>query len=310
MSPAQTTSLPPDRGHVCTEQRNPRTMSIDACTIEECVKLLNDEDATIASAVRSASPAITSFIEDLEPRYRRGGRLIYIGAGTSGRLGVLDASECPPTFQTEPDRVVGIIAGGDSALRTSSESKEDHHDASLEELSVLDLTPNDTLLGIAAGGTTPYVLGAIEHARSCGALTGLLTCSRAATTIDVDHMLLIDTGPEPITGSTRMKAGTATKLVLNTISTTLMIRVGKVYQNLMVDLRATNDKLRDRALRILMELTSLDRSDAAVLLDRADGQLKPAIVMHLTSRTFDDAIASLARHDGVLRDALADTGAP
>jgi N-acetylmuramic acid 6-phosphate etherase len=284
-------------------------MSIDSRSVAECVALLNTEDASVPSAVGAASESITAFLEDLEPRYRRGGRLIYIGAGTSGRLGVLDASECPPTFQTDPDRIIGIIAGGDSALRTSSESKEDHHDGAHEELNALKLTRDDTLLGVAAGGTTPYVLGALEHARSHGVLTGLLTCSRVDG-VHADHILFVDTGPEPITGSTRMKAATATKLVLNTISTTLMIRMGKVYQNLMVDLRATNDKLRDRALRILIELTSLSRDGAAELLDRAEGQLKHAIVMHLATRDLDGATRLLAHHDGVLRDALLEAGTP
>jgi N-acetylmuramic acid 6-phosphate etherase len=295
---------PPDRSNICTEQRNPRTMSLDTSTVAQCVSLLNAEDAAIPHAVSQAAPQITAFIEAVEPRFGQGGRLIYIGAGTSGRLGVLDAAECPPTFQTDPSRIVGIIAGGDASLRNSSESKEDSFDGSHDQLRKLDLNERDSLLGIAAGATTPYVLGAIDFAQQLGTLTGFLTCSKPTSSTEPDHLLYINTGPEPITGSTRMKAGTATKLVLNTISTTLMIRMGKVYQNLMVDLRASNDKLRDRALRILMDLTQRDRHSAAQLLEEAGGDLKTAIVMHSSTCARQQAIASLVEHKGVLRAAL------
>ena len=295
---------PADRGHLLTEQRNNKSMDLDLLSVRECVRLINNEDRSVADAVKDAETAIVRLIEDIEPRMRAGGRLIYIGAGTSGRLGVLDASECPPTFQTDPSLVVGIIAGGDRALRKSSESKEDHPDGAHAELGKLELTEHDTLVGIAAGGTTPYVLGALEFARGAGALTALLTCTPGETPASVDHHLVINTGPEVVTGSTRMKAGTATKLVLNTLSTTLMVRLGKVHENLMVDLRATNDKLRDRAARIIATLVGLDRDDAFELLERAKGSVKHAVVMH--ERGIDHAAADglLERTDGRLRDAL------
>lgn len=299
----------PDRAHVLTEQRNPRTTAIDSASVAECVAMLNAEDATVAGAVRAAAPAIVAFIEALEERWNRGGRLIYLGAGTSGRLGVLDASECPPTFQTPPERVVGVIAGGDSALRRSSEGAEDDPNGALPALTELAVSANDALLGIAAGGTTPYVLGGMAEARRRGALTGLLTCAPPRAPIECDHLIVIETGPEAITGSTRMKAGAATKMALNMVTTTLMIRTGKVYENLMVDLRATNAKLRDRAVRIVAEVTGLDRQSAAEALRAADGSVKGAIVM--TERRCDraEAEALLDRAGGRLREALRSTAA-
>ncbi len=297
-------STPPDRGSLLTEQRNPRSMDLDTLDVAGCVALINQEDAGVAEAVRRASPKIVAFIELAERGFGAGGRLIYIGAGTSGRLGVLDASECPPTFQTDPWRVVGIIAGGDASLRTSSESKEDHTDGAHSELDALELNPNDTLLGIAAGGTTPYVLGAIERAKASGAATGLLCCTRVERPAGCDVLIVVESGPEVVTGSTRLKAGTATKLVLNTISTTLMVRTGRVHENLMVDLRATNDKLRDRALRITRELTGLDRDACAQLLERAAWSVKVAGVMHARAVSPDEASRLLANADGRLRAAM------
>ncbi|HVZ93946.1 MAG TPA: N-acetylmuramic acid 6-phosphate etherase [Phycisphaerales bacterium] len=303
MSEANRSTIP-DRGGIGTEQRNPRSMNLDRLSVAECVRLMNDEDATIAGAVGRASAEITALIEAIEPRMKAGGRLIYLGAGTSGRLGVLDASECPPTFQTPPNLVIGLIAGGDSALRKSSEGKEDEFNGAAPDLDALHLTPNDTVLGIAAGGTTPYVLGALDHAARAGALAALLTCAKVATPPSAAHHIVIDTGPELLTGSTRMKAGTATKLVLNTISTTLMVRLGKTYENLMVDLRASNNKLRDRAARIITMLTGLDRAAAFELLDRAQDSVKHAIVMHQCGASYADAEARLQKTDGRLRAAL------
>ena len=304
----QSGSLPPDRGSVLTEQRNPRTMNLDALSVRECVALLNHEDQTVPLAVAAAAEQISGFIEDAEGRLRSkglpAGRLIYLGAGTSGRLGVLDASECPPTFQTPPELVVGLIAGGDSALRKSSEGKEDERDGAHAELERLAVGSNDSVLGIAAGGTTPYVLGGIEYAASRGSLTGLLSCAPVEKPSGVKHLILVPTGPEPLTGSTRMKAGTATKLVLNTISTTLMVRLGKCYENLMVDLRATNNKLRDRAARIVAELTGLDRAASFALLDGAGGSVKVAVLMHQCSLDRAAAEALLVRVGGALRQAL------
>ena len=219
----------PDRGHILTEQRNPRTMSLDSMSIEECLAAINAEDSLVAPAVARALPQIASFVRLADRALRAGGRLIYIGAGTSGRLGVLDASEMPPTFQTDPRTIVGIIAGGDGALRKSSEGMEDDPRGAHAELQALHIGPNDALLGIAAGGTTPYVLGAIDFAKSRAASTGLLTCSPVPKPPGADVLILLETGPEVVTGSTRMKAGTATKMALNALSTTLMVAQGKQY---------------------------------------------------------------------------------
>jgi len=297
---------PPDRAWVLTEQRNPRTMNLHRLSVDEIVALISAEDRAVFTALEQARPALTAFIEAAEPRFNAGGRLIYIGAGTSGRLGVLDASEAPPTFDVPPGRVVGIIAGGDASLRRSSEGREDDPDGAAPELDALKLTNDDTLLGIAAGGTTPYVLGGLKSAkeRSNGMLTGLLVCSPIPTPAGVDHLIVIPTGAEVLTGSTRMKAGTATKLALNTISTTLMIRSGRVYENLMVDLRATNDKLRDRAARIISTLTGFNREAAFDLLDRADGDVKTAVVMQKLGVTREEAVELLKCH-GRLDKALA-----
>ncbi|MBM3329513.1 MAG: N-acetylmuramic acid 6-phosphate etherase [Calditrichaeota bacterium] len=298
--------LPPDRAALLTEQRNPRTMDLHRLSVAECVQRIQDEEHAVLEALASARDAVTAFIEAIEPRFARGGRLIYIGAGTSGRLGVLDASEAPPTFQVEPGRIVGIIAGGDAALRRSSEGAEDDPNGAREALEALNLTADDTLLGIAAGGTTPYVLGALIIGRelASGLLTGLLVSSPIPVPAVCDHLILLPTGPEVLTGSTRMKAGTATKMTLNTISTTLMIRTGRVYQNLMVDLRATNAKLRDRAARIVTLLTGLDRGEAFALLERAGGEVKTAVVMARLGKERDPAREMLRQAGGRLGDVL------
>lgn len=283
-------------------------MDLDRLSVRECVARLNEQDAQVAKAVADAADAISAFIEAVEARMHGhaegSARLVYIGAGTSGRLGVLDASECPPTFRSPPGMIVGLIAGGDSALRVSSEGKEDERFGAVEELERLRLTPFDTVLGIAAGGTTPYVLGALEHAHRAGCLTGLLSCAPGTPPAFVTHHLLVVTGPEAVTGSTRLKAGTATKLVLNTISTTLMVRRGKVYENLMVDLRASNNKLRDRAARIITELCGVERERALALLDAAGGSVKHAIVMHRRHCSRDEADRLIREGGGRLRAAL------
>lgn len=285
MNASRATHLPPDRSHIATEQRNSRTSALHTLSVRACVEAINREDEQVIVAVREATGAIVAFLEAVEPRFcavDSPGRLIYVGAGTSGRLGVLDASEAPPTFQVPPDRIVGIIAGGDGSLRRSSEGREDEPDGAAPDLDALRLTDRDAVLGIAAGGTTPYVLGAIAHARRVapGCITGLLVCTPIARPPSCNHLMVLPTGPEVLTGSTRMKAGTATKLALNMISTTLMIRCGRVYQNLMVDLRATNAKLRDRAARVVSAITGLGREAAFDLLDRAGGAAKTAVVMH------------------------------
>ncbi len=309
-------NTPPDRSHILTEQRNPRSMNLHELSVAECVALFNAENRLINDAMDKAAPALAAFIQAAEPRFIAGGRLIYLGAGTSGRLGVLDASECPPTFQTPPDRVIGLIAGGDASLRTSSEGKEDDPNGAAPALDALKLTAQDIVLGIAAGGTTPYVLGALHHAKRTSTpasshptshlphptspLTGLLVCTPITKPPSADHLIILETGPELLTGSTRLKAGTATKLALNTISTTLMIRAGRVYQNLMVDVRATNDKLRDRAARIIATLTGLTREESFALLDRANGNVKIAMAMYQHGLDLVAAKAYFTDHNGRL----------
>ncbi|MCC6907446.1 MAG: N-acetylmuramic acid 6-phosphate etherase [Phycisphaerales bacterium] len=295
-----------------TEHRNERTNKLHQLTTAQCVEVMQREDRMVIEATERARPALVAFIEAVEAGFVRGGRLVYVGAGTSGRLGVLDASEAPPTFQVPPDRIIGIIAGGDAALRKSSEGLEDDPRGAEPALAALKLTRDDAVLGIAAGGTTPYVLGALEFVKGCGsegasggrAVTGLLTCSRMEKPASADHLIVLETGPEVLTGSTRLKAGTATKLALNTISTTLMIRSGRVYENLMVDLRATNDKLRDRAARIVMTLTSLDRAASLDLLDAAGGAVKTAVVMQRRNVNRAAAEQLLAQCGGRLDRAL------
>lgn len=295
----------PDRGSLLTERRLAASMRLDALDTREIVDLINAQDATVAEAVARAGDAIAGFVDAALAGLRRGGRLIYVGAGTSGRLGVLDASECPPTFQTPPGMVIGMIAGGDAALRRSSESREDEHDGAHGELDALGVGADDAVLGIAAGGTTPYVRGAVEFAAARSAVTGMLVCAPVEAPKGCGHLIVVETGPEVVTGSTRMKAGTATKMVLNTISTALMVRLGKVHENLMVDLRATNAKLRDRAVRMICEIAGVDRNVAIGLLDGADGELKSAIVMHARGCGLDAARAMLASQGGSLRACLA-----
>jgi N-acetylmuramic acid 6-phosphate etherase len=298
----------PNRSHVATEKRNPRTMHLHTLSARELVEVIHQEDREVLHAMKRARKVISRFIEAAEPGFIAGGRLVYVGAGTSGRLGVLDASEAPPTFQVEPGRVVGIIAGGDSALRKSSEGMEDDPRGAWQELEKLGLTERDSVLAIAAGGTTPYALGALEYCKSLPEekrpLTGLLVCTPMDHPPTVDHLIVLKTGPEVLTGSTRMKAGTATKMTLNMISTSLMVRSGRVYQNLMVDVRATNDKLRDRAARIVATLTELPREESFELLDRAGGSVKTAVVMHKRGLSQEDAERLLAEHGGFLGRAL------
>jgi N-acetylmuramic acid 6-phosphate etherase len=294
--------LPPDRTHVATEARHDRSGQLDALATEALVALMADDHRAVVDAVASAAAVIARLVDDVAPRMRRGGRLVYVGAGTSGRLGVLDAAECPPTFRSEPRQVVGIIAGGDGALRRSSEGREDDPDGAGAALADLGIGEADTVMGIAAGGTTPYVLGAIRLACERGARTAFLTCAAPPDGIRArcDHVIELRTGPELLTGSTRLKAGSATKLALNVISTAIFVRLGKVYGNLMVDLRATNAKLTDRAIRIIGTLCpGISREDAAALLREAGGDVKTAIVMQ---RLGVDAAIAAQRLDAVSGD--------
>ena len=299
-------TLPPDRGHITTEHRHHASGGLDALDTTACIELIVRDHRHVADAVEAAAPQLAALIEGLAQRMGGGGRLVYVGAGTSGRLGVLDAAECPPTFQSDPDQVVGIIAGGDAALRRSSEAREDDPRGAEPDLARLGLNDRDTVVGIAAGGTTPYVLGAVELARAAGATTALLTCVTPETPPPgCDHLIVLETGPELLTGSTRLKAGSATKLALNIISTAVFVRLGKVYSNLMVDLRATSAKLTDRAIRVLQELCpELSRPGAASLLERAEGSVKTAIVMHRLEVDGDTARALLEQHHGRLRELL------
>lgn len=299
-------NLPPDRSHVGTEQRHPESEAFDTLEAIDCVRVLVDDQRRAVDAVARAGPSIAAFVEAVIPRIRGGGRLVYAGAGTSGRLGVLDASECPPTFRSRPDQVIGLIAGGDAALRTSSERMEDDPAGVAEAFDRIGVCANDAVLGIAAGGTTPYARGAVTLGKQRGALTAFLCCAPCDPPEGCDCMLLVDTGPEVITGSTRLKAGTATKLALNAITTTLFTKLGKVHGNLMVDLAATNDKLVDRAIRVMRTLhPDLSREEGAALLHAAEGSLKVALVMRACGATPDAAARMLNASEGSLRGAIA-----
>jgi len=291
-----------------TEQRNPRTGRIDVASSLEIVDLINAEDALVAPAVRAERERIARAIDLAVAAFERGGRLLYAGAGTSGRLGVLDASECPPTFGTPPEMVVGIIAGGYEALVRSVERAEDDVNAAAAAIDKAGVGAKDFVLGIAASGTTPFVRAALGRAQTLGAATGLLSCTDPprvlADTCDV--LILPKVGAEVVTGSTRMKAGTATKLVLNTITTGAMIRLGKVYGNLMVDLMATSDKLRDRGERIVMECCAVDRARARAVIADAAGSVKLAIVMARLGVDAEEARRALAAAGGLVRRAIGD----
>ena len=291
-----------------TEQRNPATAAIDAASPEAIVRLINAEDARVPAAVAAASAEIARLIELTEAAFRNGGRLIYVGAGTSGRLGVLDATECPPTYGSPPDMVVGLIAGGPPALVRSVEGAEDDPAAGEAALADLGVTARDVIVGVAASGTTPYVGGALELARRIGAATALVTCAEPPARMReiCDVLVVVLVGPEAITGSTRMKAGTATKLVLNTLTTGAMVRLGKTWGNLMVDLRAWNEKLVDRSERIMMETTELPRREAREVLDAAGGRVKPAIVMARCNVSLEEADRLIDDANGRLRAVLGD----
>lgn len=292
-----------------TEQRNPRTAEIDRLSALEIVEVINAEDQKVALAVAAEAESIARALEITEETFRRGGRLIYVGAGTSGRLGVLDASEMPPTYGTDPEMVQGVIAGGYKALTRAQEGAEDHPEDGAAAIDEREVGEGDFVLGIATSGTTPYVHGALARARERGARTGFLLCTPPPDELVRTHDVVIAplVGPEVVTGSTRMKAGTATKLVLNTITTGAMIRLGKVYGNLMVDLQVTCDKLQDRGERILMEMLDLDRDEAAALLDRAGGSVKTAMAMRWTGAGPDEARTRLRDAGGRLEGLLKGT---
>ena len=301
-------TLPPDRGHVTTEHRH-HAGELDACTTSELVTLIIGDQQTALEAAASAQEAIARFVEDLTPRIADGGRLFYLGAGTSGRLGVLDAAECPPTFCSDPEMVQGVLAGGAPALLRSSEGLEDLEQSAHADLDQRGFDHRDCLVGIAAGGTTPYVRGGLTHARALGALAIAMACvpsDQAPLPCDIDIRLL--TGPELLTGSTRLKAGTATKMALNILSTAVMVKLGKVYGNRMIDVAATNSKLVDRSVRILGDLAGVERDRARQLLQSAGGSVKRALLMSAADLSSDDAIKLLDRHGQQLRAALKASG--
>jgi N-acetylmuramic acid 6-phosphate etherase len=294
-----------DLGALETEKRNPATDAIDRMSALEIARAMNAEDATVADAVGREVSQVAAAIEGITARLRRGGRLVYMGAGTSGRLGVLDASECPPTFNTPPEMVVGWIAGGPEALTRSIEGAEDSAEAGRADAARLGITSADTLVGIAASGRTPYVLGAVAYAKERGALTVGLACNRDTPLAQaVDIMIAPVVGPEAIGGSTRLKAGTAQKMVLNMLSTGAMIRLGKTYGNLMVDVQPTNGKLRRRAVAIVAQATGLPDTEAEALLRAAQDEVKTAIVAALAGVAPTEARQRLVAAGGIVRAAL------
>ncbi len=296
--------MPPE-DHLLTEARNPRSEGLDTLSAAAIVALMNAEDARAVEAVHAESAAIARAIDEVADRFRRGGRLVYVGAGTSGRLGVLDASECPPTFNSPPGMVVGLIAGGPTALTRAVEGAEDDRGRGREEIRAAGVGVDDLVVGIATSGRTPYVLGAVEEAKARGAFTVGLACNRPSVLgglVDLEIAPLV--GPEVLAGSTRLKAGTATKLVLNMLTTGAMVRVGKTLGNRMIDVQPTNEKLRIRTRRILRELAGLEDAEAADLLERSSGNLKRALVAALAGVEPGRAAELLERHDGQVRAAV------
>ncbi|MGF1241535.1 N-acetylmuramic acid 6-phosphate etherase [Streptomyces sp. 2-6] len=288
-----------------TEAFRPELAEIDRLPTLEIARLMNAEDTTVPRAVAERLPQIAAAIDAVTERMARGGRLIYAGAGTAGRLGVLDASECPPTFNTDPAQVVGLIAGGPQAMVTSVEGAEDSRELAVEALDALKLTPDDTVVGVSASGRTPYAVGAVEHARRLGALTIGLACNEgSALAAAAEHGIEVVVGPELLTGSTRLKAGTAQKLVLNMISTLTMIRLGKTYGNLMVDVRASNEKLRARSRRIVALATGAPDEEIERALTAAHGEVKHAILILLAGVDAPTAGRLLEKSSGHLRAAL------
>lgn len=288
-----------------TEQRNPASMEIDLADAREIARLINDEDRKVADRVGTRLEPIARAIEMVKEALQRGGRLIYAGAGTSGRLGVLDAAECPPTFGTDPEQVVGLIAGGEAAMFVAQEGAEDFEENGADAMEEIDLTADDVVCGLAASGRTPYVHGALKEARNRGCPTIFVTTVPAdQIDLEVDVLIDVPVGPEVIMGSTRMKSATAQKMVLNMITTGAMIRQGKVYENVMVDLMLSNRKLEERAKRIIMMFSGLDYEEAGRILQEAGGHVKTALLMALGDLSRRRAAGLLEKHDGFIRKAL------
>lgn len=291
--------------NLSTEKRNTNTMKMDEMSVLEILETMNQEDHIVPKAIENELGSIEKAVQKTIASFKAGGRLIYIGAGTSGRLGILDAVECVPTFGVSPEQVVGIIAGGAEAIKTAIEGVEDKAQFGMDDLKAVSLTADDTVVGIAASGRTPYVIGALQYAKQIGAATVAISCNKTAEISNyADTAIEIETGAEVLTGSTRLKAGTAQKLVLNMISTAAMIGVGKVYGNLMVDVQATNKKLVERSKRIIMDAAQVDYETAQRYYEGADGHVKTAIVMSLLDCTKEQAIAKLETAGGFVRKAL------
>ncbi|WP_413376166.1 N-acetylmuramic acid 6-phosphate etherase [Alkalihalobacillus sp. 1P02AB] len=290
-----------------TEKRNERTMKMDEMSTLEVLKIMNYEDQAVPHAVKAAIPIIESLVEQTIQSLKKGGRVIYVGAGTSGRLGLLDAVECPPTFGTDPKVVVGLIAGGEEAFVKAVEGAEDSLELGKSDLQQIELSNNDVVIGIAASGRTPYVIAALKYANEVGAVTGSISCNDDAEISHfADYPIEVVTGGEVLTGSTRLKAGTAQKLVLNMISTASMIGIGKAYNNLMVDVKPTNEKLVVRAKQIIMQATGIDEKRAAEVFKQANSQVKPAIVMILADVSYEEALDRLNKAEGFVKGAISD----
>jgi N-acetylmuramic acid 6-phosphate etherase len=299
-----------DLSQMITEGRNPASQNIDELSTEAMLRVINDEDKKVALAVEAIVPQIAQVVDAITAAFSKGGRLIYCGAGTSGRLGILDASECPPTFGTPRSQVVGLIAGGHTAILQAVENAEDNVEQGAQDLKDIDFNANDVLVGIAASGRTPYVLGALAYAKQQGAFSAALTCNpNSPMSQAADVALTPVVGPEVVTGSSRMKAGTAQKLVLNMLTTGAMIRSGKVYGNLMVDVEATNQKLVQRQINIVKQATDCDDAIAQQALNACQGHCKTAIVMVLAGLDAVEAKALLKQNSGFIRNALRDAGA-
>ncbi|WP_058960094.1 N-acetylmuramic acid 6-phosphate etherase [Pantoea sp. ME81] len=299
-----------DLSQMITEGRNPASQNIDELPTEAMLRVINDEDKKVALAVEAIVPQIAQVVDAITAAFSKGGRLIYCGAGTSGRLGILDASECPPTFGTPRSQVVGLIAGGHTAILQAVENAEDNVEQGAQDLKDIDFNANDVLVGIAASGRTPYVLGALAYAKQQGAFSAALTCNpNSPMSQAADVALTPVVGPEVVTGSSRMKAGTAQKLVLNMLTTGAMIRSGKVYGNLMVDVEATNQKLVQRQINIVKQATDCDDATAQQALNACHGHCKTAIVMVLAGLDASEAQALLKQNSGFIRNALRDAGA-
>ncbi|OZT11918.1 N-acetylmuramic acid 6-phosphate etherase [Priestia aryabhattai] len=288
-----------------TESRNERTMNIDVENTADILRIMNEEDQKVATAVNAVLPDIEATVEYVVQSLKSGGRLIYIGAGTSGRLGVLDAVECPPTFSTDPSTVQGIMAGGEGAFVKAVEGAEDSEEGGVQDLQRIELTSADTVIGIAASGRTPYVIGALKYAKSIGAKAIALSCNENAAISQVaDRAIEVVVGPEILTGSTRLKSATAHKMILNMISTASMIKLGKAYENLMIDVNVSNYKLKERAIGIIEKVTAASYEEAKAALEEANNEVKTAIVMIKTQATVEEARTLLEKNDGYVRKAI------